>query len=406
MAVKIRMKMMGRKHRPFFRICVMDSRTPRDGRAIEELGTYDPMVAETDARVMFRMERVVHWLSVGARPSDKVGVLLRKYGPNGSHLAQQREAQRRLAAKKDRNGRRLPPGSQSGRHPEARASVVAGQVVRVAVAVATQGDLVQTLEPTEGLTFCASESRLAEPTRERTARSASRKKPKRATTDEIATQIVEHVARLHQVNEIGTVTPIFVAGTDLLAIWQRLLPAVLSQMRTNRNLQELLVNESLPAGARHELQRDVRALLDDPSLPQFQFTQIPLPAVDQQEQAHLQANELTLDACFQLATENYSAGQDVVLRVHPWMRSYALDAERESPSSPVPPLPSFSAPLRIEVHAELGHCQPLSAFLRLPPRRGEFRDFLIPSEKREDLSVIIHCYYKNECVMTRCERFD
>ena len=44
MAVKIRMKKMGRKHRPFFRICAIDSRNPRDGRVLEELGTYDPMV--------------------------------------------------------------------------------------------------------------------------------------------------------------------------------------------------------------------------------------------------------------------------------------------------------------------------------------------------------------------------
>ena len=50
MAVKIRMKRMGRKHRSFFRICAVDSRNPRDGRVLEELGTYDPMVHETDAR--------------------------------------------------------------------------------------------------------------------------------------------------------------------------------------------------------------------------------------------------------------------------------------------------------------------------------------------------------------------
>ena len=52
MAVRIRMKKMGRKHRPFFRICAMDSRRPRDGRVLEELGTYDPMVPETDARAV------------------------------------------------------------------------------------------------------------------------------------------------------------------------------------------------------------------------------------------------------------------------------------------------------------------------------------------------------------------
>ena len=54
MAVKIRMKMMGRKHRPFFRICAVDSRNPRDGRVLEELGTYDPMVPDTDARALLK----------------------------------------------------------------------------------------------------------------------------------------------------------------------------------------------------------------------------------------------------------------------------------------------------------------------------------------------------------------
>ena len=49
-AVRIRMKKLGRKHRPFFRICAVDSRAPRDGRVLEELGTYDPMIPETDAR--------------------------------------------------------------------------------------------------------------------------------------------------------------------------------------------------------------------------------------------------------------------------------------------------------------------------------------------------------------------
>jgi small subunit ribosomal protein S16 len=78
--VKIRMKMMGRKHRPFFRICAIDSRRPRDGRPIEELGTYDPMVPETEKRYAINKERAEYWLSVGAQPSDRVAVLLKKAG--------------------------------------------------------------------------------------------------------------------------------------------------------------------------------------------------------------------------------------------------------------------------------------------------------------------------------------
>ena len=68
MAVRIRMKKMGRKHRPFFRICVMDSRSPRDGKAIEELGFYDPMVRIKKDRVKLNMERVDYWVGVGAQP--------------------------------------------------------------------------------------------------------------------------------------------------------------------------------------------------------------------------------------------------------------------------------------------------------------------------------------------------
>jgi small subunit ribosomal protein S16 len=94
------MKKMGRRHRPFFRICAVDSRAPRDGRVIEELGHYDPMVPETDARVVLNGERVDYWLGVGAQPSDKVRVFIDKYGSNGTHLEQQRQALERVKLSK------------------------------------------------------------------------------------------------------------------------------------------------------------------------------------------------------------------------------------------------------------------------------------------------------------------
>ncbi len=102
MAVRIRMKRMGRRHRPFFRICATDARRPRDGRVLEVIGTYDPMVPETDARVVWNLERLQYWLSVGAQPTEKVKVLIKKYGPNGTHLEQQREALERLAEQRRR----------------------------------------------------------------------------------------------------------------------------------------------------------------------------------------------------------------------------------------------------------------------------------------------------------------
>ena len=91
---------MGRRHRPFFRVCAVDARAPRDGRVIEELGTYDPMVPETDARAILNGERIDYWLSVGAQPTPKTKVLIRKYGTNGTHLEQQREAIERLGARR------------------------------------------------------------------------------------------------------------------------------------------------------------------------------------------------------------------------------------------------------------------------------------------------------------------
>ena len=100
MAVVIRMKMMGRKHRAFFRICATDSRRPRDGRVLEELGTYDPKIADTDARVVLNHERIKYWLGVGAKPSEKVSVFLKKYGVEGTHVAQQQAARERLAMPK------------------------------------------------------------------------------------------------------------------------------------------------------------------------------------------------------------------------------------------------------------------------------------------------------------------
>ena len=100
MSVKIRMKRMGRKHRSYFRICATDSRAPRDGRVIEELGSYDPEVPLTDARCKLNNERVQYWLGVGAQPSDRVSVLIKKYGSGGTHLKENEAAVAQLKVPK------------------------------------------------------------------------------------------------------------------------------------------------------------------------------------------------------------------------------------------------------------------------------------------------------------------
>jgi small subunit ribosomal protein S16 len=94
------MKKMGRSHQSFFRICAIDKRSPRGGRVLEELGTYDPRVPETDARAIMDPERVSYWLGVGAQPSEKVAILIKKYGKDGTHVAAQKAALDKLALPK------------------------------------------------------------------------------------------------------------------------------------------------------------------------------------------------------------------------------------------------------------------------------------------------------------------
>ena len=76
--VKLRLKRMGKKGHPFYRIVAADSRSPRDGRFIEEIGTYDPMKA--DNKVKLNTEAVIRWIKNGAQPTDTVRSILSKEG--------------------------------------------------------------------------------------------------------------------------------------------------------------------------------------------------------------------------------------------------------------------------------------------------------------------------------------
>ncbi|MDF1662837.1 MAG: 30S ribosomal protein S16 [Planctomycetota bacterium] len=80
MAVRIRLKRLGRKNLAFYRICAFDSRTRRDGRAIEELGYYDPHVEEEEGKYVINKERAEYWLSVGAQPTSTCKDILLKTG--------------------------------------------------------------------------------------------------------------------------------------------------------------------------------------------------------------------------------------------------------------------------------------------------------------------------------------
>jgi small subunit ribosomal protein S16 len=80
MSVKIRMMRLGRRHRPFFRINAVDGRTPRDGRILEKLGHYDPIEKDASKQLVLDLERVQHWLGLGAIPSESVDDILARQG--------------------------------------------------------------------------------------------------------------------------------------------------------------------------------------------------------------------------------------------------------------------------------------------------------------------------------------
>jgi len=129
-AVRIRLKRMGRTHRPFYRVCAIDRHTPRDGRVLEELGTYDTSVADTDARAILKKERIDYWLSVGAQPSDRVAVLIKKYGTDGTHADSQQQALLKLSEPKQ-----VPtPGTPASlpKKPEEPAAIAAEPATKTA----------------------------------------------------------------------------------------------------------------------------------------------------------------------------------------------------------------------------------------------------------------------------------
>lgn len=110
MSLKIRMSRGGTKKRPYYRVVVADSRSPRDGRFIERIGSYDPMLArDNPERVKIDTDRARHWMSVGALPSDRVQRLLAGLGvmempkvhAQTKQAAPKAKAQERLKAAED-----------------------------------------------------------------------------------------------------------------------------------------------------------------------------------------------------------------------------------------------------------------------------------------------------------------
>ncbi len=106
MSLKLRLSRAGTKKRPYYHVVVADARSPRDGRFIERIGTYDPLLADKAARVTLLSERASHWLSVGAQPTDKVlrfldaaGLLKREPRNNPERAVPGAKATERVAAR-------------------------------------------------------------------------------------------------------------------------------------------------------------------------------------------------------------------------------------------------------------------------------------------------------------------
>ncbi len=107
MAMKIRLARGGSKKRPFYRIVAADSRMPRDGRFIEKLGIYNPLLAkDNEERVKMDVERIQHWLAQGAQPTDRIsrmleaaGVIAKKERANLKKAVPGKKAQTRAAEK-------------------------------------------------------------------------------------------------------------------------------------------------------------------------------------------------------------------------------------------------------------------------------------------------------------------
>ncbi|HMO27092.1 MAG TPA: 30S ribosomal protein S16 [Tepidisphaeraceae bacterium] len=100
MAVKLRLKRFGRTNRPFYRLNAVDSRSPRDGRVIEELGHYDPVEKDQTKALVLKLDRCKHWLDVGAIPSETVSSLLKKSGLEHKQLRLPRPGKPKPAAEK------------------------------------------------------------------------------------------------------------------------------------------------------------------------------------------------------------------------------------------------------------------------------------------------------------------
>ncbi|MFA7441516.1 MAG: 30S ribosomal protein S16 [Sphingomonadaceae bacterium] len=136
MALSIRLARGGAKKRPVYRIVVADSRAPRDGRFIEKLGTYNPLLPrDSEARVTLDTERAKHWLTVGAQPSDRVARFL--------------DAAGLISRTAKHNPNKAEPGDKAKERAEARAAKLAEAEEAAAAATAAPAEEAASDTPVE-----------------------------------------------------------------------------------------------------------------------------------------------------------------------------------------------------------------------------------------------------------------
>jgi len=149
MAMKIRLARGGSKKRPFYRIVAADSRMPRDGRFIEKLGTYNPLLPkDSEERVKMDVERVQHWLGQGATPTDRVSRMLEAAGV--------------LEARTRANPQKAQPGKKAQERAEEKAAKAAEAAEAAAEAEAEAEAPAEVEAPAEAPAEDAGEEKAAE----------------------------------------------------------------------------------------------------------------------------------------------------------------------------------------------------------------------------------------------------
>lgn len=106
MALKIRLRQQGRNNRPFYRVVVADSRSPRDGKYVESVGWYNPFEAELDKNLSMKIDRIQHWLGLGAQLTESVIALIEKVAPHVVRDQTKKEVAHRAKAAAKRKARK------------------------------------------------------------------------------------------------------------------------------------------------------------------------------------------------------------------------------------------------------------------------------------------------------------